>query len=496
MANVAATLRARYWALSALGLGLVGWQTARGHYATGDFWEHAAAVRELARHTADPGNPVLATGDPHAFLSPYALGVALVVKVTSLHHVDVLAAAGLLNYALLCAGLWRFVRVFTTAPAAPFYALLFTFLLWGWHPWQYSGFLHLRELGYVACYPSTFALAVALLTAAGADGTLRAAGRRRATGAALTVLGVTVVVLTHPIAAVVLLAALAAVGLTAPDRARAIALLAGSAAAGGLLGLAWPYYPPVDLLGEQGVYDPSNRVMYEDWLLRTFPALAVIAVLVWPTPTLNRARLGIYTAVLAAVFAYGWVSGHWSAGRVIAYLVLGAHIGLADLASRLEARWRPALRGRRAAFAAGAAALALGVALLNMAAGFRGTLPGTGDPVPTDHSDHVAAARATPAGSVVLAPVSYGVEVIPVHGGRLVAAQRPLAFVADADDRRRAAGAFYDATTTAGRRRALLRRYRVDYVVVPAGARPGAFAPLGPVVRRTPGFDVRRIRSR
>jgi hypothetical protein len=485
---------ARYAALCALGFVLVVWQTARGHYATGDFWDHAAVVRELARHTADPNNPVLATNDPHAFLSPYHLGVALVVKATPLGHVDALAAAGLVNYLLLCVGLWFFVRVFTGAPLAPFYTVLFTFLLWGVRPWQYSGFFHLSELGYTISYPSTFATALALLTAAAADRAVRAEGRRLVLAAALATLGVGIVCLTHPVAGVALAAALVAISLTAPDRSKAVLLLGGVFLLGASLSLTWPYYPLLDLLSEQGTYDASNMVMYESWLLRTAPAFAALVIVFWRTPSLNRPRLAIFGGLLAVVFVYGWITGSWSNGRVITYIVLAAHVGLADLAANLESTRVAALSRRGLAAVVVAACVAVGFAALNLAPGLRGTLPGTGAPVPTDYSGYVAAVDGLEPDSVVMVPLASGVEaVVPAYGGKLVATERPLAFVGDIGERRRGVQAFYAPGTTAEARRRILERFRVSYILVPAAdCRRLSSERLGTPVRRAGQFEVLR----
>jgi hypothetical protein len=483
---------ARFTILAGLGLILVGSETVRASHEVGDFWEHAATVRELMRHTAHPGNALLAVHAPSAFFSPYALLVALAAKVTGAGAVHALAAAGLVNYCLLVIGLWCFARVFSSRPQAPFYALLFVWLLWGVHPWEYSGFFDLRELGYGIAYPSTFATGVGFLTAALWRHSLRSGGRTRWLGVAGCGLGVAVVVLTHPVAGVATVAAMVAISLTEGER-RNVALLAGVLAAAALLCLAWPYYPALRLLSDQGVYDPSNAPVYQGWLEQAFPALAALVLFVYDSGSLHRRRLAIYCAPLLAFFIYGDISGHWSDGRELAYLIVGAQIGLADLAAAVEQRTALRPSRRRAVVLAAGLTLFAGFELANMADGLKGSLPGTGSAEPAAYGDYRAAVAGIPPDSVVAAPLQSGMEAaIAVYGGKLVGTARPLAFVSDQAERRRVLTAFYSAQATESYRRHVIREYHVRYVLVadqpadPAAA--GALVRLGTTVRRTAGF--------
>ena len=64
---------------------------------TGDFWEHAAAVRELASNPIFPHHPMLLADKPHAFYSPYTLYVALFSRISKLGPITSLAIAGIIN---------------------------------------------------------------------------------------------------------------------------------------------------------------------------------------------------------------------------------------------------------------------------------------------------------------------------------------------------------------------------------------------------------------
>jgi hypothetical protein len=333
-----------------------------------------------------------------------------------------------------------------------------------------------------------------MLTAAVWQRALGRSGREQWLTGALTTLGLAVVVLTHPVAGAATAAALLAISLTIPDRRRALTWLVLVAVAATLLCLAWPYYSIIRLVDSQGVYDPSNAPMYEAWVVRIFPVLAALALFVYSTGTLGRARLGVYCVPLLALFVYGDVSGHYIDGRVISYIVIGAQIGLADLAGALEGPVLTRLRGRRLALVAGAVAILAVAELYNMRGGFRGSLPGTGAG-PTVYASYRAAVDGLPANATIAAPLDEGAEaVIPVYAGRLIATHRPLAFVNDQFHRRQTVYTFFSPAATNEYRRQISVRYRVRYILAPATPDQSTLLrqleAFGPIVRHGSTLDT------
>src|SRR5207244_668290 len=57
-----------------------------------------------------------------------------------------------------------FMRTFSRKPAAAAIGLVLLLLLWGTHPWQWSGFVNLAGLPLILPYPSTFATALMFLS--------------------------------------------------------------------------------------------------------------------------------------------------------------------------------------------------------------------------------------------------------------------------------------------------------------------------------------------
>ena len=86
-------LKYRFIVLCSILFVLMVLQAINGQWG-GDFWEHAAVVRELATHPFSPKHPILLLDAPHSFYSPYALGIALVSRTTGLDSVTTLSAGG------------------------------------------------------------------------------------------------------------------------------------------------------------------------------------------------------------------------------------------------------------------------------------------------------------------------------------------------------------------------------------------------------------------
>jgi hypothetical protein len=89
-----------------------------------------------------------------------------------------------------------------------------------------------------------------------------------------------------------------------------------------------------------------------------------------------------------------------------------------------------------------------------------------------------------PRTSVTMATIYAGWEV-PTYGGRIVAAQHPQAFIADATRREHDVETFFDPATGETTRRRLLCRYGAGYVLVDSleeGVTPAALHDLGRTV--------------
>lgn len=472
---------------------------------SGDFWEHLAVVREFARHPWNPRHPLFAVDAPHPFASPYLLLAGLVARWLHLMPLTVMAAFGMANLLMLLVSFRLFVGALLGA-RTPFYGLVFTLLLWGQDPWMYSGFLHLKILGFVLAYPSIFAMAAAMLSF---YAMLRFLERGRPGWAVTVACGAAVILLTHPITGIVLAVGLVAFSL--PDLVRRPARVLALAAVVGVTCLVavrlWPYYPWISLItiGSETYRDPNVRV-FEQVLPRTWPLLAAVPLMMrrWRLDPLDR--LSWFVAGLALLYTLGAVLDNGPLGRVLPALALGLHLVLADAVAEAErrwtaAKWTPGIRGLRAFVAA---VVILG--LLNIAPGLIRMVPR--QLLPPSMSDDPRLERLLDlysplvpligADEVVMADASISTH-LPGLTGKVVGFGAPEAFIEDELARRHALNRFFgDATTE--ERRALLSAYGASFVVVDRRLTPmtagltSSLNELGDVIRDDGRLVVVKVR--
>lgn len=487
--------RRRYLLLSTALLVLMASQTLNQQWST-DFWEHSAVVRELATHPLHPRHPLLAVDATHPYFSPYTLAVGVFARLAGMGPIGALSVAAVLNLVLLLVAFRLLVTRLVANPLAPFYALLFTVVLWGASTWRWSGFLNLNSLGFVLPYPSMFATAVALLSLWALD--LFLAGRGLAWLLGATV-GGAVVLLTHPITAVAV-----GIGATAlvvsridgrPGRLLPPLLAAGVVAL--LLVLAWPYYSLFDLVSQSSIYTSSHHGMYQGVAQCIFPALLALPLIVQRLRVNRRDPLGLMLVGGGAVYLWGGLSGNVTYGRILAFVVLVLHITLGGWFADLEQRVRRgAVRPAVARSAYAGLAVLLLVGLVGGGPGLLRTIPKPllPDSLRSDSRLGKVSDRygflggCTGQYDVILTDVGFSSVAVPTFGGKVVATGYPIPFVADTATRIADVRRFFAADATTAERRAILDRYRVTYLLVdeaqldPLGIRDGSSDRLGDLV--------------
>jgi len=431
---------------------------------TSDFWEHSAAVRELATHPFSPHHPQLAIDAPHAFYTPYTVGVAWISRLTGLDAIASLSMVAIANLLLFLAAVRWFVPLLLEADDATpaFYALLFTLVLWGPEPWTFSGFLNRNALGYTLPYPSTFATELTLVTWSACILYLR--HRNRVWLGALAALA-TVVILSHPITGIVMYVGLGALVVN-KHGARLhsdYVVFAGVCALSFLAALAWPYFSFLELASSQSaVFHVRNQDMYTDVWTRTFPALLGIPLLIGRMKRIPRDWLGLTAAGLGLVYAYGYVSERWSYGRVIPAIVFVLHIGIADWAARREGSMMSRLSTlTRNTLAVAGLVVFSAYLVTNYRSGLAHSFPGR----PARYSDYLFLARHTSQSDVILADMATSF-IVPTIGGKVVAARHPLAFVQDQEIRRRDVLRCFEQSTDGADRVVVIRKYGARFLLL------------------------------
>jgi len=450
----------------------------------GDFWEHSAVVRELATRPFSPDHPQLLADLPHAFYSPYHLGIALISKLVDLDPVVAFSAAGLVNLTLLLISLNKFVSLLLNREGVGFYAWLFILLLWGDSPWGYSGFFHLQVLGYVLPYPATFASAITFMALAMYICLVRSENRLWL----LPILVVAILVLlTHPLTFIVMFIGLVSisVGVRSLPLINYVLLICVFAISL-LAAAAWPYFSFAELvLSESSVYHPSNCSMYVKVARRIFPALIGLPLVLLRIKSNWRDPLGLMVFALTLVYVYGALSSNWSYGRVISYIVCLLHIVIADRVSYIESKLE--LSQSLLPRLAYSGLILIILFPLSFGNGIRPVLDRSMSGQPGASDRYRFLSDLTQQYDVVLSDIETGRDV-PTFGGKVVAVPHPLAFVPDHEIRKKDVRYFFSDVAFHDARLEIIKRYKVDFLLLNKDRVPKwetvmhSFQPLGSVV--------------
>lgn len=489
-------------------VGITAWRTP----IASDFGQHASAVQRVKDDWLHPANPLLkepGAGSP--YYSPYIVTLGLFAKLTGLAAWRVVKLCVPVNLALLLWGVWAFTRTLSRRRWAPVYALAAFTLLWGVRGKEWSGFCGLWSLTHGAPYPSCFAVGLTLLLWAwtdrlarregaaaggpggrgggrgrggerrdGRDGRVRA-GDRGGVRAALRVLVADgwlayaglgaaggLLLLIHPITA---LAAWVGMACVAVGRQRSwdwqVAgrwAVAGAAAL--LAALVWPYYDVFALAGDTTVDAVHRRLYTHPWQWYGLAFVLGVPALAWRARRRLRDPLVLMFAADCLLVGYGWLSGHYTYGRVFALLVVPLQFALAVEVAEIPP-WT-----RLRAVLAPVAALAL---CLGAAAQIGAVVPQRYLPVTVQHPvrwpTYGWAAAHVPSGDVLLADGYYAPHVLPAYGVFLVFPTWPDPSTSYADRQRRwqDARTYLDPRTAPDVRARIARRYDIRWLLLRRG---------------------------
>ncbi|MEV0440171.1 hypothetical protein AB0I84_19035 [Streptomyces spectabilis] len=454
-----------------------------------DFGQHAAVVERLKADLLHPAHPMAdLPGDGSAYYSPYAVAQALLAEATGLAGWETVKLSGPLNLLVLLTGLNRFVRALTPRPWAPVLALAAMVLLWGTRMAWWSGYLGLMSMTGNLGYPSTFAIGLAFWAWSWA-----AAGPKSPWGYGGLGALCGLILLIHPISSVAAVIGVAAFAAARRGRPLNWALAALTAVA---VAATWPYFNPFTLVGDTSV-DAIHRQLYTEMPQRFWLAALGLPALGARWRRDHKDPLVLMFALDCAVVAYGWLSGHYTYGRILGLTLVPLQFALAiELAA-------PRPWGTRRAALAGAAALGAAVGFGQVQAG--AVVPRALDPVGFDQPPRWpgyawATDRIRP-GDVVLTDGYRPTRSLPAFGADLVAPAWPDTSLAEEARQRRlrAVRAYLAPESTRAERAAIVRRYDVRWLLldpaqrVPPEAVVVAWGPrTGEVLARVGGAGQRR----
>jgi hypothetical protein len=288
--------------------------------------------------------------------------------------------------------------------------------------------------------------------------------RRRTEGpAAYALLGLLggLLLLIHPITSLAAATGMAAV-VVARQREWSWRV-AGRWALAGAVALAvaavWPYYDVFSLAGDTTVDHVHRRLYVHPWPWYGL-ALAGLPALVQRARRTPRDPLVLMFAAFSLIVGYGWVSGHYTYGRVFALLLMPAQFALAvELAAIPPWTWL-----RR--FLAPLAAVALCFGLI---AQIGAVVPQRWLPLTVDHPMRYDwAAKRMPAEAVVLTDGYFSTHVLPAYGFFVVEPTWPDPSTPAAERTRRFADVrtYLDPKSTAAQRAAIQQRYRIGWLLL------------------------------
>ncbi|HET9955014.1 MAG TPA: hypothetical protein VFQ61_10945 [Polyangiaceae bacterium] len=186
--------------------------------STADYWEHSATLRALIESPFHPRNPHLVSAAPSPRFIPSFLLCALLAKAMGGDALFAMGLAASLNTTLLCLAIYAFFRGYFRSRVAALYGLLFMFAS-ARDAFHYSNVYQLKVFFSVASYPSTTALALVLLGFAWEVRLLRVSVRRRWPELLGFSLYQAVILVTHPLTAMMTFAGVPLLALT--DRTHA-----------------------------------------------------------------------------------------------------------------------------------------------------------------------------------------------------------------------------------------------------------------------------------
>jgi len=457
----------RYILLSATVLCLLLIKVINGFWV-GDFWLHSAVVREFSLNPFSPTNPFLPVNTQHFYHGPYHWIVGFFAKVFGLSSITALGCMGLLNFAVFSYSLHLFCRMLNTARHTAFYALVFSLVLWGEHPWLYSSFFHLGTIGFCFPYPSFFCIGLALLSFALFIETLQ--HNKKFLFLSIIPLSA-IVMLSHTSTSIVLFAGL---GIILISNSSLLTVVRNSIKLTVIilctLGLVylWPHLSLFALLSQKtnfvSHYILDDLTLYRDVLAKIWPTLFTVPFIIIRLYKNPKDTLGLLFLGFSAVYFWGFFTKQWSYGRSIAQTILIAHIIFADWFASLKSR-SDIPRDIRYAIAACMIILLL-VSMRNLPVTFWSQYRIQKIP---EYSNLNFIAELTHRENIVLTDRYSGI-LVPSFGGKVVAydliykGQEP--FVSDGMGRIKDMEHFFDEKTSAFDRKQILKKYNVGFVLI------------------------------
>lgn len=424
----------------------------------GDFWEHAAIIKQFSYSSTDT-HPLFNLKVPHAFYSPYLFALGYVVKFTALSTIGVLAIAGFINMAIFLYILPKFIQSFNLSRNIAFYTILFYVFYW-YFPLNFSGFYSINNLVNILPYPSTSAFILTLVTLLYYK---KSALTKIYPIFIISILSATII-LTHPITGIFLLAALFSIQLNKDGikPTKQWVLLSATVVIIAILVLSWPHYSFMELaLGGSSVYHDYNKNTYISPLLRTFPAILALPAIIYSLITYKDKTLTYLFILLSSIYIYGYFSEKWSYGRSLSYIVLISDIFLATFLIAMKTKF-----GLKMNLLLTLIIILTFITFAYRNINFNSFLPLNAWNITTQKYKNLSAHLSE--NDIVFSTTEESWP-IPSFGPKIVSALHPQAFIQDADIRREETDLFFNTSNLSDTERwDIINKYEVNKILIPA----------------------------
>jgi hypothetical protein len=291
-----------------------------------DFWETAAAVRELSIRPLHPQNPIVPLpGDTSPRFVPYTLAWGIFMRVTGLGIFPVMAAAAMLNFLVFVTGLYRFISGHFRDRTLPACLLPIMLICWA-SGYFWANAYHLEIFLLTLPYVGFGCFALSLHALRSFDLALATGRRTHLTWYGLLAIFIYV---SHPLSGLFCFAAATALGIaTARYRWTGLTQLVPVVALAA--SLAWPYFRYADIYDSGTSEEWFTNELFTGQVRALGPALWGLLPLGLYAARRRRMFLVYGFAICAAVYLASWAAKIEIGGRFIFFATFFLHLALAS----------------------------------------------------------------------------------------------------------------------------------------------------------------------
>jgi hypothetical protein len=212
--------------------------------------------------------------------------------------------------------------------------------------------------------------------------------------------------------------------------------------------------------------------MYYHFLARVWPFILLSPLIAWTiVQRQHRVLLFIFVSTVA-IYIFGLYTQKYSYGRIISYTVMALQICCALMAAKTENflgkfRWHALML-----YQVSLLSILIGLSFLPLQSSINRLLTAANSirldrPVfnQVSYKDYSLLRNSISAGSIIFANMDVS-WLLPSFGAKVIAADHPLAFVLDAEQRRQDTLHFFSDSASSSARIGLLRKYHADYLLI------------------------------